>query len=133
MRRNAIVGILAAAVLLAVLGSCDSGPKGGELTVELVTPEAQLGAVSFKVTATSPASIDSIVPACQGCAVYTSRVSDRDVRGIVTGRFGPGPVIAVVVPDRGLRDAYAFQLLEFAAADYTLRSISGSSLRIVSN
>jgi hypothetical protein len=125
-----VVTAAAAAVLLAALWSCDTGPKSGELTVELVTPEAQLGAVSFRVTATSPATIDSVVPACQGCAVYTARVSDRDVRGVVTGRIGAGAVFGVLVPDVGLPDAYTFQVLEFAAPDYSLRSISSSRLEI---
>lgn len=133
MRRGALFGALAAGVLLAALGSCDSGPKGGELTVDLVTPHTELGAASFKVTATSPASIDSIVAACQGCSVYTARVSDREMRGVVIGPFGPGPLIGVLVSDLDLRDAYAFQLLELAVPDYTLRNLTGSSLRLVSN
>jgi hypothetical protein len=133
MTRKAIVWAVATTVLLPVLGSCDSGPKAGELPVELVTPQAQLGAASFKVTATSPASIDSVVPVCQGCTVYMARVSDREVRGVVTGPFGPGPLIGVLVPDLSLRDAFAFQLFELAAPDYTLRNLTGSSLRIISN
>ncbi len=133
MRGFAVGRVLSVAIALAALGSCDSGPKSGELTVELVTPHAQLGAASFKVTAVTPASIESVVAGCTGCAVYTARVSDREVRGVVTGRFGPGPVIGVVVSDVGLPDAYAFQLYELAAPDYTLRTLVGSSLRIVTN
>lgn len=133
MRHGAISRVVGAAALLAALGSCDSGPQGGELAVELVTPHAELGAASFKVTATSPASIDSVLPVCQGCSVYLARVSDREVRGVVTGPFGPGPLIGVLVPDLSLRDAYAFQLLELAVPDYTLRNLTGSSLRFVSN
>ena len=133
MRGVAIGRALLAATVLVALGSCDSGPKSGELTVELVTPHAQLGAASFKVTAVTPASIESVVAACAGCAVYAARVSDREVRGVVTGRFGAGPVIGVVVSDVGLPDAYAFQLYELAAPDYTLRNLVGSSLRIVAN
>jgi len=122
--------LAAGVALAAALASCDSGPKSGELTVELVTAQAPLGAVSFRVTATSPATIDTIVPACQGCAVYTARVSEMDVRGVVTGAIGAGAVFGVMVPDLSLRDSYAFQVLEFAAPDYGLRNVSGSRLEI---
>ena len=124
--------IVSAAALLglgAALGSCDSGPKSGEIAAEIVTPVAELGAASFVTRALEPYTVESVSAACSGCAVHMTRVSDREIRGIVTGRFGAGRLVWVTVSDRGVRDPYSIQLLELAAPDYSLPSTAGSSLR----
>ena len=123
---------LTAFVLLAAgaaLGSCDSGPKAGEIVAEIVTPVVELGAASFRARALEPYTIDTVTAACTGCMAYMTRVTDREVRGIVTGRFGAGPLLRVTVSDRDVRDPYSVELLELAAPDYSLPSVAGSSLR----
>jgi hypothetical protein len=124
--RLIIVALLAGAVL-----TCDSGPKAGELTVELVTPRLQLGAALFRVTALEPQTIDTVTAACAGCQAFVARVSDREVRGIVTGTFGAGPLFRVGVPDRGAGEAFSFALQQLAAPDFHLVSGAGSSLQLL--
>jgi hypothetical protein len=127
--RTRIVTVAAVLGLGTALGSCDSGPKAGEIVAEIVTPVTELGAASFVTRALEPFTIETATAACPGCAVYTTRVTDREIRGIVTGRFGAGPVVRVTVSDRGVRDPYSIQLLELAAPDYSLPTVAGSSLR----
>lgn len=126
LRMRALGTVLAGSVLL---GSCDSGPKAGEIVAEIVTPIVELGAASFRARALEPYTVDTVTAACAGCTVYMTRVTDREVRGVVTGRFGAGPLLRVMVSDRSLREPYSVDLLELAAPDYSLPSISGSSLR----
>lgn len=128
LRRAATAVVLLAG---AALGSCDSGPKAGEIVAEIVTPRTDLGAASFRTRALEPYSIDTVTAACSGCTAYMTRVSDREVRGVVTGRFGAGPLLRVTVSDRDVREPYSVDLLELAAPDYSLPSVAGSSLRFV--
>ncbi|KPK07229.1 MAG: hypothetical protein AMS20_03195 [Gemmatimonas sp. SG8_28] len=125
--RTLTVGVVLAAG--TALGSCDSGPKAGEIVAEIVTPVVELGAASFRARALEPYTIDTVAAACTGCTAYMTRVTDREVRGIVTGRFGAGPLVRVTVSDRDVRDPYSVELLELAAPDYSLPSVAGSSLR----
>jgi hypothetical protein len=126
MRTLTTAAVLAAGM---ALGSCDSGPKAGEIVAEIVTPVVELGAASFSARALEPYTIDTVAAACTGCSAYMTRVTEREVRGIVTGRFGAGPLLRVTVSDRDVRDPYSVQLLELAAPDYSLPSVAGSSLR----
>ncbi len=129
MRPVRIATVAAVLGLGTAVGSCDSGPKAGEITAEIVTPVTELGAASFSARALEPYTIDTVTAACSGCTAYMTRVTEREVRGIVTGRFGGGAVLWVTVSDRGVRDPYSIQLLELAAPDYSLPSVAGSSLR----
>jgi hypothetical protein len=118
--------------LFAVLmvWTCDFGPKAGNIPVELIGPQTSLGAASFLATALDPFTIDTVTAACQGCTVYMTRVSETEVRGIVTGRFGSELLLDLTVSDRDKRDPYAVRLLELAAPDYEPVTINGSSLRL---
>jgi hypothetical protein len=122
---GALIGI--AAVLVA---ACDSGPKVGELVMELSGPAEALGALSFTVTAAEPNTLDTLTAACGGCSIFTTRVSEREMRGVVTGDFGPGPVVRVAVSDVQVRSAYAGQVLEASAPDYSLLSVDALQLVI---
>lgn len=127
--RRSHVRSLAPLVLALAVWTCDSGPKAGEIVAELVGPQSSLGAASFLTTALDPYTVDTVTAACEGCTVYMTRVSDTEVRGIVTGRFGSEAVLRVTVSDRDERDPYTVRLLELAAPDYSTIAISGSSLR----
>jgi len=132
MRRNLLfrVGRLAAtAAGVAVLFSCDSGPKAGDVTASLATPHQELGSVMFQVTAAAPNTIEGLTAACTGCKAFMSRVSDSEVRGIVTGPFGPGALVHVTVSNTRVPEAYTIQLLELARTDYGLTALSGSTLQ----
>lgn len=123
-------GVLTAALAaMAVLGSCDSGPKAGDVTATLATQHSQLGSVMFEVTATTPNTIEGLTAACASCRAFMSRISDTEVRGIVTGPFVAGPLVHVTVSDRKLLEAYSIQILELARTDYGLEALAGSSLQ----
>ncbi len=118
-----------AASIVALLVSCDSGPKAGDVTASLATPHQELGSVMFKVTAVAPNTIEGLTAACSGCMAFMSRVSESEVRGIVTGPLGGGALVHVAVSDRRVPEAYSVVLLELARADYGLAALSGSSLQ----
>ncbi len=117
----------ALAVMVAAM-SCDSGPKAGEIVAELVTPQQTLGAAMFRVSAVEPYAIDSVTPACSGCRTFTSRVSERELRGVVTGSLSAGPLVRVMVSDRDAQSGYSILLLQLAATTYEIVSLGGSSL-----
>jgi hypothetical protein len=126
LRLTALCAISATAL---VLGSCDSGPRAGDLTASLTTSHQELGAAMFRVTATAPYTIEGLTGACNGCRAFLSRVSEGEVRGIVTGPFGAGQLVHVTVSDTRTPAAYGIQLLELARPDYGLAALSGSSLQ----
>lgn len=114
----------------AVALSCDSGPKSGDVAVELVTPRTDIGAVMFRARATEPETIDTVTGACRDCRVYMLRVSEREVRGVVTGTLPLGDVMFLTVSNRELYEAYQVQLLQAADTASRLVSITGSQLRL---
>jgi len=122
-----IVRWTALAVMVAAT-SCDSGPKAGEIVAELVTPQQALGAAMFRVNAIETYAIDSVTAACSGCRAFMSRVSEREVRGVVTGSFSAGPLLRVMVSDRDARSSYSVLLLQLAAPTYEIVPLGGSSL-----
>jgi hypothetical protein len=117
-------------VIVAALAQCDSGPKAGDLTAELTAP-AELGAAMFKVTIGGGYTVDDLTAACSGCRAFMTRVSDREVRGIVTGPFTSGPLVHVGVSDRTAPEAYTIQLMQVALTDYTLDGLVGKTLTFV--
>ncbi len=123
--RYGLVGLMVAA-----LAQCDSGPKAGELTAALTTT-TQLGAAMFKVIAVEPYTIEDLTAACSGCRAFMTRVSDREVRGIVTGTFGAGPLVHVGVSDRSVPEAYTIELMQLARTTYALDGLVGKTLTFV--
>ncbi len=115
---------------VAIVAGCDSGPQAGDLTVQLVSPVEDLGALSFSITATEPTMIDTVTAACAGCTVFTTRISGSEMRGVVTGDIGPGAVLRVSVSDTKVPEAYVGQVLEASAPDYELVAITGMELTI---
>ena len=115
---------------VALAAGCDSGPRAGDVTMHLVSPVENLGAFSFAITAAEPTAIDTVTAACPGCTAFMTRVSEREVRGVVTGDFGPGAVLHVTVTDTKVPQAYVGEVLDASAPDYELVSITGMQLTI---
>ena len=115
---------------VAMAAGCDSGSQAGDLTMQLVSPVEDLGALSFTITAAEPTMIDTVTAACVGCSAFTTRISEREVRGVVTGDIGPGAVLRISVSDTKVREAYVGQVVEASAPDYELVSITGMELTI---
>ena len=115
---------------VAMAAGCDSGPQAGDLTMQLVSPVEDLGALSFTITAAEPTMIDTVTAACAGCSAFTTRINEREVRGVVTGDIGPGAVLRISVSDTKVREAYVGQVSEASAPDYELVSITGMELTI---
>lgn len=116
--------------LAASLASCDSGPKGGELVFDLVTPNSTTGAVVFTVTAAAPLAVEGVATACSGCQVFVVSLNDQEVRGVVTGALVDGPFLRVTVSDVGEREAYSGFIREVAARDRSVLPLSGYGLTL---
>jgi hypothetical protein len=117
-------------VAVALVAGCDSGPQAGDLTMHLVSPVEDLGALSFRITAAEPTTIDTVTAACAGCSVFATRISASEMRGVVTGDVGPGAVLRISVTDTKVPQAYLGQVLEASAPDYELVSSTGMQLTI---
>ena len=115
---------------VAALVTCDSGPQAGELVISLSAPNQQDGAVAFTLTALEPNTIESLAAGCTGCQVWVTRVSDAQVRAIVTGTIVPGVVVRVTVSDVKKPDQYSASIQQVAARSYDLRGLSGYSLTV---
>ena len=120
-----ILALLAAALLVA---SCDSGPKQGELVLSLTTPNTTDGAVAFTLSANSPETIIGLSADCPGCKVFTYRVGDARVKGIVTGTLSAGPAVRALVSNIKDPTQYGVTIQAVAASDHSLRGLSGYGL-----
>ena len=133
MTGRSTVHWLAACAAILGLGCGDGGPQGGELIVELVGGSggsANLAALSFTLQAVPPNTIDTATVACGGCKLFMARVTEGELRGVITGPLASGPLLRVTVSDRRSPEAYVTQVLEAAKQDYTLVSTSGIRIEI---
>jgi hypothetical protein len=119
---------LTVAVALAAIGGCDSGPKAGEVVLNLTTPNQNDGAIQFRLTAVAPNTLDGVTAACTGCQVFFEPVSETETRGVLVGDVVPGEALRVLVSDRSARQAYAGQVVAVASRTYVLGSTSGYAL-----
>lgn len=126
MRRTVGLAVAWAAILVV---SCDSGPKAGEVVLELVTPYQDLGAVSFTVVAEEPNVIDTVTAGCSGCEVFTVRASDRQMLGVITGSLQAGPVLRLTVSDVDVPAAYSGRILQAANQAFELVPTAPSRLQ----
>lgn len=119
MKRLTLYATLGLAV---ALGSCDSGPKAGDLAFSLATPNQDDGAIAFRLTTDGVQEIAAVAAACTGCQVFVADGGQgTDVRGILVGDVVAGPVLRVTVSDVKTPGAYTATVLEVAARDYALR------------
>ena len=121
--------VLAALALPLVLATC-SGPTAGDLTVSLVTPNSDDGAIVMQVTAAQSKEITAAAAACTGCTIFSEQVSSTELRAVVTGNLAAGPLARISVTDTGSPKSYTVQIVQVASRSYQLRSTSGYSLSI---
>jgi hypothetical protein len=128
VQRAARVRILGVIGALLMVGSCDGGPKAGEIVFVLATPNQDDGALQFRVTAAEPNTLGGVAAGCAGCQVFTEVVSETEIRGVLIGDVVPGDALRVLVSDRKARQAYAGQVVAVASRTYALGSSSGYAL-----
>ncbi|MBI2073664.1 MAG: hypothetical protein HYT81_11670 [Gemmatimonadetes bacterium] len=121
-------GLLTLAALAA--GSCSSGPVAGELTISLVTPNSDDGAIVVRVTASESKEITSVTLACSGCKLFKEQPSATELRAVLTGDLVAGPLLRVSVTDTKEPSSYTAQITALASRTYQVRSPSGYSLTI---
>lgn len=109
---------------LAALG-CIQEPAPRELTLSLLTPNADDGAVRFTVSTAAPNRIVSATAACEGCKVFYHAVSEVEFRVIVTGPLRPGPIARLLVSDAAPVSAYRIDVQEVAARNFQIRQPTG--------
>ncbi len=126
-RRLARFALLAGMAL--ALGSC-SGPAAGELTVSLVTPNSDDGALVVRVTASESQEITGATVACTGCKIFPERPSATELRAVVTGDLVAGPLVRVSVTDTKSPTSYTVTVQQVASRTFQVRSPSGYSLTI---
>jgi uncharacterized protein (DUF2141 family) len=129
--RRVLRGAVALAVLAlpVALATC-SVPTAGDLTVSLVTPNSDDGAIVVRVTASQSKEITSAAVACTGCRIFAEQPSATELRAVVTGNLAAGPLVRISVSDTGAPTAYAVQIVQVASRTYRLRPTSGYSLSI---
>lgn len=126
-RREIPLALLAGTAL--ALGSC-SGPQAGDLTVSLVTPNSDDGAIVVRVTASESKEVTGASVACGGCQIFLEQPSGTELRAVITGSVAAGPLVRLSVTDTKSPSAYTVQIQQVASRTYQLRSTSGYSFTI---
>ncbi|OLE60495.1 MAG: hypothetical protein AUG10_05490 [Gemmatimonadetes bacterium 13_1_20CM_2_70_10] len=115
--------LLAAAVVLAAAAACGkdspTGPTSGVVTLSLVTPNADDGAVTLVLTGPGIASLDA---ASSAYAVYWRVVSATEARGIVVGNLSAGVIATASVGDANHVGDYHVEILEVASRSDDVRA-----------
>jgi hypothetical protein len=112
-----VLWVLSAA---AVLATCAGGPTAGELEIHLAAAPTGTRALQFAVSGAESRTVESAAAACTGCRVFTVRVGDRELRGMVVGTLAPGPLLRVLVSDIEEPSAYQAVVVEAADGGYAL-------------
>lgn len=123
--------VMAPLALALPLATCASGPTAGELVVELTTIRIDVHAMQFTIAAAESKMVESVIPVCSGCQVFSTRVDDRDLRGVVTGALQAGPVLRVLVSDVGEAGSYTARVIGAANAQFTLLGVGDMTLRVL--
>lgn len=128
IRRAMSLTLLAGLGLM--LGSCSGGPVAGDLTVSLVTPNSDDGAVLLKVTASESKEVTGASVACSGCQIFLEKPSATELRAVITGTVVAGPLLRVSVSDTKSPASYTVQIQQVASRTYQVRSTGGYSLTV---
>jgi hypothetical protein len=115
--------------LLVTAGSCDSGPKAGDVVFDLQTPNQDDGAIQFRITSTAPATMSAVAAECAGCQVFAEAVSETEIRGVLLGTVVPGPALRVTVSDRSALQAYSATVVAVSDRQYAIRATGGYTLK----
>ncbi len=114
-------------VLLAVALTltCGSEPTAGELVATLTTERTDAEAIRFVIHATPPNEVESVSAACNECQIFQGSVGANELRGVVVGSLGPGPLFRAVVSDIGAARGYQVEVIEVADGAYALLALGG--------
>lgn len=104
-------------------------PPPGTMLLRLATPHGDDGALVFELT--GPA-IDSATAANNSLRLFTRRVSDSRLLGIVVGGIATGPVVTLHVSGAAAPGApYTARIIEIADRDDRVRaSLTGYALSV---
>lgn len=119
-------GLLAALIVAA----CSSGPSAGELVVNLASPNADTRAVQFSITAAESKMVEGVTPACAACQVFSTSVTDGDLRGVVVGTIVDGPLLRITVSDVEQSSAYTARVVEAANESFLLLGAGNYTLTV---
>ena len=101
-------------------------PQAGTVTLRLTTPHADDGAMLFEV---SGPRIDTAAAANASLQLFTRRVDDSKIVGVVAGVVANGAVVTLQVPDVDAVAGYTARVLEVADRQNVLRaSLTGYAL-----
>lgn len=128
--RHALTRLVAVSTFAVLAGACDFGPDAGELTWSLVAAPENAGGVAFEVIAPEAQTIDTVSAACAGCQLYTVRLGEGSVRGVVVGTIGVGELLTAGVSDVGSAELYTLRLIEAAGTDYQPLNITAFQLTL---
>jgi hypothetical protein len=123
MRTQRWIGIRLGLALLGLGLGCgggdSSGPTAGSLTVSLVTPNSDDGAVLLTLTGPNLANAQS---ASSSYRLYWRLVSPGEVRAILVGNLTAGAVLTVDVDDLSKIGQYSGTVVEAASRSDVVRA-----------
>lgn len=121
-------------ILVAALGSCDSGPTGGgeptpgTLRVMLTSPNATDAAILVQLDGTE---IANVVVSGAGRSAYVRSISGTRTKVVILGAVGTGELLRFDVPDSRARTTYTATVLQVADDANALRNaLTGYTLQI---
>ncbi len=110
-------------------GTEPSGPVPGVLTLELVTPRTDDGAVLLTVSGAPVRSVEAASPGYQIFSVIPDTVT---ARVLVTGDIGAGALLKLHVADTRRAAAYRATIGQAASrASFEQQGLAGYALRVV--
>jgi len=107
-----------------------TGPVDRTLVVRLDAAPGDDGAIVFRVLAAGQERIDTVMPACNACRVFSRRVSDAQVRVVVTGSLAPGALVRIGVSNP-VPQSYTAFAVEGASRSYQFRPGTQFQLAVV--
>lgn len=127
---KARVQLLAVLVAGALTWAACDGPQAGDLTISLVTPNSDDGAIVVRVTASESKEVTGAAAACGGCRIFMEQPSPTELLAVVTGDLVAGPLVRLSVTDTKSPQAYTAQVRQVASRTFEVRSVSGYSLTV---
>jgi hypothetical protein len=116
---------------LALGAACgdSTGPTDNTVLVQLTGAPGDDGALIFKVLAGGQERIDTVLPACSDCRLFSRRVSDVEVRVMITGTVSIGPLARVRVSNP-VPQSYTAFAVEGASSSFESRAAGRYQLSV---